>query len=138
MGVDEATEDTNVASAIESRVASSLHLGSPTEYRYWLVALVKRLAKAGQETRLRALLDSLLGPSSKSSSSWTPEVLGIKKRTLLMELLPHVASNMALQRLYSEYNTQTQGLVQQVDEILYKQPTTTKMQPTQTLSITNL
>ena len=60
--VDEATEDTNVASAIESRVASSLHLGSPTEYRYWLVALVKRLAKAGQETRLRALLDSLLGP----------------------------------------------------------------------------
>ena len=99
-----------MASAIESRVASSLHLGSPTEYRYWLVALVKRLAKAGQETRLRALLDSLLGPPSKtSSSSWTPEVLGIKKRTLLMELLPHVASNMALQRLYSEYNTQMQG-----------------------------
>merc|ERR1712055_1051880 len=92
--VDEATEDTNVA--------------SPTEYRYWLVALVKRLAKAGQETRLRALLDSLLGPPSKAAS-WTPEVLGIKKRTLLVELLPHVASNMALQRLYSEYNTQMQG-----------------------------
>jgi len=106
--VDEATEDTNVASAIESRVASSLHLGSPTEYRYWLVALVKRLAKAGQETRLRALLDSLLGPPSKAAT-WVPEVLGIKKRTLLVELLPHVASNMALQRLYSEYNTQMQG-----------------------------
>ena len=106
--VDEATEDTNVASAIESRVASSLHLGSPTEYRYWLVALVKRLAKAGQETRLRALLDSLLGPPS-NAASWVPEVLGIKKRTLLVELLPHVASNMALQRLYSEYNTQMQG-----------------------------
>jgi len=107
--VDEGTEDTAVASAIETKLSSSLFLGSAAEYRYWLAALVKRLAKAGLEARLRALLDSLLGPPGAGAGTWSPEVLGVSKRALLAEVLPHVASNIALQRVYTEYSGQVAG-----------------------------
>ena len=107
--VDEGMEDTAVASAIETKLSSSLFLGSAAEYRYWLAALVKRLAKAGLEARLRALLDSLLGPPGAGAGAWSPEVLGVSKRALLAEVLPHVASNIALQRLYTEYSGQVAG-----------------------------
>ena len=108
--VDESTENTNVASAIESKLSSSLFLGSPAEYRYWLASLVKRLAKAGLEDRLRSLLQELLGPpGGREGQGWSPQVLGISKRSLLAEVLPHVASNISLQRLYSEYKAQLAG-----------------------------
>jgi hypothetical protein len=105
--LDEATEDTTTASAIEAKLSASLFLGSATEYRYWLAALVKRLARAGREPRLRALLDSLLGPPGGRQEGDT--ILGISKTVLLREVLPHVASNIALQRLYLEYNNQLKG-----------------------------
>lgn len=108
--MDEATEASTAASAIESKLCSALHLGSAPEYRYWLAALVRRLAKAGYETRLRALLDGLLGPpGSKEGGAWSPRVLGLSKRSLLAEVLPHVGSNIALQRLYTEYKGQVAG-----------------------------
>ena len=104
--LDEKTEATTMASSIEAKLSSCLYLGSSSEYRYWLGALVKNLARAGQETRLRTIFDDLLGPGS---SSWSSSVLGVEKKVLLEEVLPHVATNMSLQRLYTEYKGQLKG-----------------------------
>jgi len=105
------------SSNIESKLRASLYLGSPSEYRYWLGALVKSLAKQGAEQRIRNILDDLLGPGTSKTSktfngnsqdSWSSTTLGLSKQTLLSEVLPHVASNLSLQRLYSEYKAQLQ------------------------------
>ena len=96
-----------MTSNIEAKLSSSVYLGSGPEYRYWMGALVKNLARAGQETRLRTIFDDLLGPSDgKETSAWKASILGIEKRQLLEEILPHVAANIALQRLYTEYKGQ--------------------------------
>ena len=96
-----------MTSNIEAKLSSSAYLGSGPEYRYWLGALVKNLARAGLETRLRTIFDELLGPpDGKETATWKPEILGVDKRKLLEEILPHVAANIALQRLYTEYKGQ--------------------------------
>ena len=38
-----------------------------------------------------------------NGNDWEDKVLGISKRKLLEEMLPLVASNLSLQRLYSEF-----------------------------------
>ena len=105
--LDEKLEVAAVTSNIEAKLSSCKYLSSGPEYRYWLGALVKNLARAGQETRLRTIFDELLGPpGGKETASWKPAVLGVDKRKLLEEILPHVAANLALQRLYTEYKGQ--------------------------------
>jgi len=109
-------------SAIESRLSSSMYLSSPTEYRYWLGCQVRYLTSQGQEAKLRTMMEDLMGPPSwnqgrgrdamdtgeetTSGNDWKDSVLGISKRRLLEELLPLVASNLSLQRLYSEFRKQ--------------------------------
>lgn len=108
--LDEPTENSTVTSNIEARLSSCLYLGSSAEYRYWLGALVKNLAKGGQERRLRAILDDLLGPPDQiETDNWKSSILGSEKRSILQEVLPHVATNLALQRLYTEYSGQVKG-----------------------------
>ena len=105
--LDEKVEVATTTSNIEAKLSSSLYLGSGPEYRYWLGALVKNLARAGQETRLRTIFDDLMGPSDgKETAAWKPTKLGIDKRQILKEILPHVAANIGLQRLYTEYKEQ--------------------------------
>ena len=102
--LDEKVEVATMSSNIEAKLSSSLYLGSGAEYRYWLGALVKNLSRAGQETRLRTIFDDLMGPSDgKETAAWKPTKLGIDKRQILKEILPHVAANIGLQRLYTEY-----------------------------------
>jgi hypothetical protein len=69
------------------------------EYRYWLLTLVKLLAADGQENRLRAILDGFL--SGRHKSGGLPG--GLDRSRLLEEALAQVATNLSLQRLYSEY-----------------------------------
>jgi hypothetical protein len=75
------------------------------EYRYWLLNLVKLLSAEGQEPRLRAILDDLLArEEGECSSSGRPALPdGLQRSRLLQEALAQVATNLALQRLYSEY-----------------------------------
>jgi len=105
--LDEKTEISCITSSIESKLSSSLYIGSSGEYRYWLGALVKNLAKGGHEVRLRSILDDLLGPPDrKETATWKCSILGTEKKRLLEEVLPYVATNMSLQRLYTEYKGQ--------------------------------
>jgi len=107
MKMDEKTEISCISSSIEAKMSSSLIIGSIVEYRYWLGALVKNLAKGGHEARLRTILDDLLGPPDrKETEVWKSQILGTDKKIILDEVLPNVATNMALQRLYSEYKGQ--------------------------------
>merc|ERR1712142_1256194 len=46
------------------------------------------------------------GEYRKETANWKAEILGTEKRTILAEFLPYVATNMALQRLYTEYKGQ--------------------------------
>jgi hypothetical protein len=72
------------------------------EYRYWLLNLVKLLSAEGQEPRLRAILDDLLArEEGECSRPALPD--GLQRSRLLQEALAQVATNLALQRLYSEY-----------------------------------
>jgi len=105
--LEEKAELSCTVSSIEAKLSSSLFLSSSGEYRYWLGMLVKHLARGGHEARLRTILDDLLGPPDrKETANWKPEVLGTDKKTILAEVLPYVATNMALQRLYTEYKGQ--------------------------------
>jgi len=107
MKLEEKAEISCTVSSIEAKLSSSLFLGSSGEYRYWLGLLVKNLAKGGHETRLRTILDDLLGPPDrKETANWKADILGTEKKTILAEVLPYVATNMALQRLYTEYKGQ--------------------------------
>ncbi|CAB3376567.1 Hypothetical predicted protein [Cloeon dipterum] len=92
---------------LEQQMACSRLLQSPRDYHLWLSALVRFLVHEGMETRLRLICDELLGPAHSravSSKSWDDKILGMSKHDLLRETLTVVATNLSLQRLYSEYN----------------------------------
>ncbi|CAA7047212.1 unnamed protein product [Microthlaspi erraticum] len=97
---------------LESQLASSLALESPNEYRQCLLAYVRFLAREADESRLREVCESFLGPptgmaeaaSTDTNLSWDPYVLGVKKHKLLRnDILPAMASNRKVQRLLSEF-----------------------------------
>lgn len=98
---------------LEAQLASSLALMSPNEYRQCLLSYVRFLAREADESRLREVCESFLGPptgmaqassSDSKNSSWDPCVLGMKKHKLLREdILPAMASNRKVQRLLNEF-----------------------------------
>ncbi|KAG0575691.1 hypothetical protein M758_5G025400 [Ceratodon purpureus] len=99
---------------LEVQMSSALALKSASEYRRCLIAYARCLTKESDEARLRELCEELmgpvhLGPSSHSSTgeklhSWKPDILGLRKRELLKEVvLPAMASNRAIQRLLNEF-----------------------------------
>ncbi|KAJ9177948.1 hypothetical protein P3X46_009872 [Hevea brasiliensis] len=98
---------------LEAQLASSLALKSPNEYRQCLLSYVRFLAREADESRLREVCESFLGPPTgmaESTSSnakdltWDPCVLGMKKHKLLREdILPSMASNRKVQRLLNEF-----------------------------------
>nr|DAD24322.1 TPA_asm: hypothetical protein HUJ06_025786 [Nelumbo nucifera] len=98
---------------LEAQLASSLALKSPNEYRQCLLSYIRFLAREADESRLREVCESFLGPPTgmaESTSSdlknpaWDPCVLGMKKHKLLREdILPAMASNRKVQRLLNEF-----------------------------------
>ncbi|ESW22079.1 hypothetical protein PHAVU_005G125300 [Phaseolus vulgaris] len=98
---------------LETQLASSLALGSPKEYRQCLLAYVRFLAREADESRLREVCESFLGPptgmfeetsSDSKNLAWDPFVLGMRKHKLLREdILPSMASNRKVQRLLNEF-----------------------------------
>lgn len=90
----------------ETNLAAAQALGSATEYKAWLGTYARSLSDAGDESRLRELADSLLGPPPGSNAnsdiadgpgSWVPTVLGLAKRDLLREVvLREMARNRGL------------------------------------------
>ncbi|XP_020535101.1 protein HIRA isoform X2 [Jatropha curcas] len=98
---------------LESQLASSLVLKSPNEYRQCLLSYIRFLAREADESRLREVCESFLGPPTgmaESTSSdtqnlaWDPYVLGMKKHKLLREdILPSMASNRKVQRVLNEF-----------------------------------
>ncbi|XP_060763561.1 protein HIRA [Neoarius graeffei] len=98
-------------SFLENQVSSALLLHSANEYRHWLLIYTRFLVNEGYEQRLRELCKDLLGPVHKSSSSaWESAVLGMRKRDLLMDVLPVVGQNLRFQRLFTEYQEQLEQL----------------------------
>ncbi|XP_027346087.1 protein HIRA-like isoform X2 [Abrus precatorius] len=98
---------------LEVQLASSLALESPNEYRQCLLSYVRFLAREPDESRLREVCESFLGPppgmaeeasSDSKSLAWDPFVLGMRKHKLLVEdILPSMASNREVQRLLNEF-----------------------------------
>ncbi|KAM7496911.1 hypothetical protein LguiA_021325 [Lonicera macranthoides] len=98
---------------LEAQLASALALKSPDEYRHSLVSYIRYLAREADESRLREICESFLGPptgiadattSDLKNPSWDPCVLGMKKQKLLREdILPAMASNRKVQRLLNEF-----------------------------------
>lgn len=99
-------------SHLEAQLASALSLKSPSEYRQCLMSYVRYLAREADESRLREVCESFLGPPtgmggaalSDPNVAWDPSVLGLKKHKLLREdILPALASNRKVQRLLNEF-----------------------------------
>ncbi|KAH7956128.1 hypothetical protein HPB52_006143 [Rhipicephalus sanguineus] len=88
------------------QISASMALRSSTEYRFWTLTLARYLATEGLETRLKDLCTQFLGPIGGNSQSWEPTILGLDKRGLLQEVLPFLASNLRLQRLFTEFKEQ--------------------------------
>ncbi|MCI4392934.1 hypothetical protein PGIGA_G00151660 [Pangasianodon gigas] len=98
-------------SFLENQLSSAFILHSANEYRHWLLIYTRFLVNEGYEQRLRELCKDLLGPVHKSSSSaWESTVLGLRKRDLLMDVLPVVGQNLRFQRLFTEYQDQLELL----------------------------
>ncbi|XP_022752579.1 protein HIRA-like isoform X2 [Durio zibethinus] len=94
---------------LEVQLASSLALKSPNEYRQSLLSYIRFLAREADESRLREICESFLGPptgmaSDSKNPAWDPCVLGMRKHKLLREdVLPAMASNRKVQRLLNEF-----------------------------------
>ncbi|KAI7983477.1 Protein HIRA [Camellia lanceoleosa] len=98
---------------LETQLASALALKSPNEYRQCLLSYIRFLAREADESRLREVCESFLGPptgmaeavsSDPKNPAWDPCVLGMKKHKLLREdILPAMASNRKVQRLLNEF-----------------------------------
>jgi len=99
---------------LENQLASSLALKSAQEYRQCLLSYVRFLAREADESRLREVCESFLGPpmgmvgsaspTDPKNLAWDPDVLGMKKHKLLKEdILPSMASNRKVQRLLNEF-----------------------------------
>ncbi|XP_068748339.1 protein HIRA-like [Montipora capricornis] len=101
---------------LENQLSSSVALGSAKEYFFWLTTYVRYLSQAGFEARLREVCEELLGPPHRSighqdkTSGWNPSILGYQKRSLLRQLLPHIGTNIRLQRLFTEFKEQLDAL----------------------------
>ncbi|PRQ32233.1 putative transcription factor WD40-like family [Rosa chinensis] len=98
---------------LEAQLASSLALKSPSEYRQCLLSYIRFLAREADESRLREVCESFLGPPTgmmentslhSKNLAWDPCVLGMRKHKLLREeILPAMASNRKVQRLLNEF-----------------------------------
>ncbi|GMI74318.1 homolog of histone chaperone HIRA [Hibiscus trionum] len=118
---------------LEAQLASSLALESPNEYRQSLLSYIRFLAREADESRLREVCESFLGPptgmaSDAKNPAWDAYVLGMKKHKLLREdILPAMASNRKVQRLLNEFMdllSEYETVENNVDKKIPSPPTT--------------
>lgn len=76
-------------SHLDMRMSAAELLNSANEYRQALYALGRRLADEGLQSQAEDLVETLLGPVyyHPNMPVWTPQVLGMDKRELLLSLL---------------------------------------------------
>eukprot|EP00794_Sanderia_malayensis_P014352 gene14352-15848_t len=104
-------QQTCTISHLENQMCASLSLGSAEEYHFWLMTYARYLVQSGEESKLREICEDLLGPCHQRSDSgdneaWQNTILVFRKRDLLQEVLPIIASNLRFQRLYTEFKDQ--------------------------------
>ena len=80
---------------LEHQIKRAELLNSSDEYLHWMLTYVSSLASEGKEDRLREFCYSFI-------NSYQKTFVGFSKAVLMDKLLPTIASNAALQRLYSE------------------------------------
>jgi TUP1-like enhancer of split len=113
-------------SHLETLMECALALSSAIDYRYYLATYASRLASASDddvestEKRIRELCDSLLRIDIANQVS---RILGMDSRALLSDVvLPVVSSNMALQRIVSEYAESVEELQQKREVVVADAP----------------
>lgn len=91
-------------SYLESQINAAAGLNSAKEYKFWLVTYARYLIEHDNQDKLNELCYFLLGPLY--STNWNENVMIYKKRDLLKEILPIVAQNVAMQRIYIFFKKQ--------------------------------
>lgn len=92
-------------SYLDQQLASALAIKSTHEYHYWLMQAVQHYVDTGAEARLKELCDRLVPNTygSSTSSESNDKILGLSKRSLLLEVLTILSKDLRYQRIYSEY-----------------------------------
>lgn len=85
---------------LESELNGARVLSSPSEFRFWALALVRFLASEGLEARLRLALDDIIAADGFHNET---ELSSVSARQMLADVLPVIAANLRLQRVYLEY-----------------------------------
>lgn len=92
---------------VENQIKIAETINSPLEMKHWYLMLGFQLAQHGTETKIRQVLDSLMGSPFPSASDAPKEsILGIPKHTLLEEILSQLKMEPKWQRIYMEYTDQ--------------------------------
>lgn len=133
---------------IEDQIKICEAINSPKELEYWYSLLGLHLAQHGSETRIRILLDDLLGVTFASSleavqgkrksetilvncglgRKWLEEVhligsvlhlQGVEKHEILTKVLDSLKSVTKWQRIYMEYSDQLNAVNFQAKKIAY-------------------
>lgn len=88
----------------ELQSVSAKFLNSQKEYKYWMLQKVRHLVEDSEAAKLREMLDSLSRTAEEDQ-----ELMGIRKSELYDEVLKMIGTNASLQRLFMEYQDQTQS-----------------------------
>ncbi|XP_029720254.2 protein HIRA homolog isoform X1 [Aedes albopictus] len=106
---------------VENQIKIAETINSPTEMKHWYLMLGYQLAQHGTETKIRQVLDGLLGSPFHSGSD--SSILGIPKHTLLEEILSQLRLQPKWQRIYMEYSDQLKRRPQSqssIDDVVMK------------------
>ena len=107
-----------LAAGYEEDMNLAIASNESTHYKRALIQYATHVSQQNMRPRLKEvsnivgsfmfkhiqLCDFLVGPVHQSETDWEPLVAGLSKRVLLRDLLNTIQSNIALQRLYSEYD----------------------------------
>ncbi|KAG1654795.1 hypothetical protein FOA52_005730 [Chlamydomonas sp. UWO 241] len=92
-------------SQLEANIACCLALGSPAEYKRWLMTYVRKISADGDTARLREVLDELRDPFvhvGVGGSGGGDTVLGHSRALLVREVMREAARNKANVALVQE------------------------------------
>lgn len=103
IGQQSSAQRQSLGEFLECQVQGAELVGSPAEFKFWLLRWFRHLVEDGEDERIRQVCMEFIGPFlSPSRTSWQPTIKGISKRSLVKELLALFALNLRMQRLYVE------------------------------------
>lgn len=91
---------------VENQIKLAEMINSPQEMQHWYLMLGFQLAKHGPESKIRQVLDQLLGSSFRLEDTPKSTILGISKYTLCEAILDQLKTQPKWQRIYMEYSEQ--------------------------------